>query len=145
MELFQSDEFEPIKDIIINSRKVMRTALDKHIIDIVHDEDKKYEEVGLFLEVLRHMTRKWNLEIMWELTTNEGLFFNDLMRHLKTISSRTLSDNLKSLQDIGFINREMQDTRPPTVFYKLSDKGRGFVELAMMLIYFLTDKNPKSK
>ncbi|MHA1143856.1 MAG: winged helix-turn-helix transcriptional regulator [Candidatus Helarchaeota archaeon] len=145
MELFKSDNLESIKDIIKNARKNMRFLLDNHIADINHDDEKKFEEIEFFSNVLRHMTRKWYLEILWELTTNKGLKFNDLKRHLKTISSRTLSDSLKFLQDLGLINRIMQDTRPPTVFYELSDKGNGLIELALYLIYFLMESDFKSQ
>ena len=141
MELFKSNDFEPVKDIIKEARKAVRIALDNHIDEIDHDDEKKSEEIGLFSNVLRHMTRKWYLEILWELTTSKGLIFNDLMRRLKTISSRTLSDSLKFLQGLGLVNRKMQDTRPPTVFYELSEKGKGLIELALCLMYFLAESD----
>ena len=140
MELFRSDEFKTIKEITGKTRKIVRNAIEKHLLEVEHDENKKFEEMDLFLNILRYLTRKWNLEILWELTTNEGLIFNDLMRRLKNISSRTLSDNLKSLQNMKLVNRNMQDTRPPTVLYELTDKGKGLVELALQIIYFLADK-----
>ena len=83
------------------------------------------------------------IEILWELEIHNGLNFNELQRHLtsekKKISSRALSDRLKELQKKGLISRTIQDTRPLTVRYDLTDKGKGFIELAMLIVVHLSD------
>ena len=112
MDLFKFDEFQPFIEIIRNSRPIIRKVL---------------------------VTKKWNVEILYELEIHKGLTFNDIARHLEKISSRTLSDCLKQLQELGLITRTVQDTRPPSVLYELSNKGKGFVELSLILIYYLSD------
>lgn len=63
--------------------------------------------------------------------------FNEITRHFEGISSKSLSDCLKHLESIDLITRTVQDGRPPKVLYELSDKGRGFVELSQIVIFFL--------
>ena len=144
MEFFNQKEFEPIKQIIKDSRKIIRNAIDKHFTEILHDTTRRVEEIKNFLDIIKMTTRKWNVEILFELEIHNGLIFNDIMRHIGKISSRTLSDCLKKLQRMGFITRTIQDTRPVSVFYELSDKGKGLVELTMIILYFLKDDEIES-
>ncbi|MEJ2276648.1 MAG: helix-turn-helix domain-containing protein [Candidatus Lokiarchaeota archaeon] len=83
------------------------------------------------------MTKKWILEIIWELETYKGSNFNELKRQIRGISSRTLSDRLKELQNNGIIDRIVQKTHPPSVLYELSEKGKGFVEMMTLVILYL--------
>ena len=67
------------------------------------------------------------------------MIFNELMRHLEGVSSRSLSDALKKLEKYKLVLRSVQDTRPPSVLYQLTEKGKGLVELSMLLIIQLID------
>jgi len=137
MEFFNQKEFEPIKQIIKDSRIVIRNAIDTHFKEILHDDKRRVQEIKFIIDIIKLVTKKWNSDILLELEIHNGLIFNDLMRHMGNISSRTLSNSLKQLQRMGLVTRTVQNTRPVSVFYELSDKGKGFVELALILIYFL--------
>ena len=134
---FNINEWKPLDDIIKLSRKTVRTLVDKHYEAINHDEKRKINEIQFFMGLFRFITRKWNVEILYELENHKELRFNKLRRHLGNISTRTLSDSLKQLSKNQFIEREVQDTSPPSVVYRLSEKGRGFVELSMVLMFYL--------
>ncbi|MFX0155005.1 MAG: winged helix-turn-helix transcriptional regulator [Candidatus Hodarchaeota archaeon] len=139
MEIFKYNEFESFKEIIKTSRPLIRKALDKHFTETIHDEKRKIDEIRFFLNIFKFVTKKWNVEILYELEIHNGLIFNDITRHLEKISSRTLSDCLKQLLELELITRTVQDTHPPSVLYNLSHKGKGFVELSLILIYYLAD------
>lgn len=139
MKIFNLQEWKPLDDLIKDSREVIRNVMNKHFNENIHDESRKIEEVRFFLKNFRFITKKWNVEILYELEIHNGLIFNDLMRHLQNISSRTLSDCLKQLQNFKLITRTVKDTRPPTVLYELSEKGKGFIELSILIIYHLAD------
>ena len=96
-----------------------------------------------FLNIIRFITRKWNVDILYQLQLHSSLAFNDLRRHLDNLSARTLSDCVKQLQEFKLIKRELQDTCPPSVLYSLTDEGRGFVELSMLLVFYLADIKSK--
>jgi len=139
MKIFNLQEWKPLDNLIKDSREVVRNVMNKHFNENIHNEQRKIEEVRFFLKNFRFITKKWNVEILYELEIHNGLTFNDLMRHLQKISSRTLSDCLKQLQSFKLITRTVKDTRPPTVFYELSEKGKGFIELSILIIYHLAD------
>ncbi|MBD3342562.1 MAG: hypothetical protein GF353_25910 [Candidatus Lokiarchaeota archaeon] len=143
MSIKEIDEFEPIKELIHKSRVLVRKILDNHFDKIPHDKARREIEMRFFFNKVKFITKKWTLEIIWELEIHEGLHFNEIMRHLtgkrKKISTRSLSDILKKLQKFGLVSRSIQDTRPPTVFYQLTDKGKGFVELSIPLIMHLIE------
>ncbi len=90
-----------------------------------------------FLKTFGFITKKWNVEILYELEIHNGLNFNEIARHLDGISPKSLSDCLKQLEGLDLITRSVQEGRPPKVLYQLSEKGRGFVELSQIVIFYL--------
>jgi len=67
---------------------------------------------------------KWTFVIIGELHTGTKRF-NELGRKLG-ISTKSLSDALKSLELNGVVVRTVHSTIPVTVEYSLTDKGRDF-------------------
>ncbi len=68
---------------------------------------------------------KWTLFIIREfIYGNEKQGFNDLLRALKPISSRTLSLKLKKLEECGIIKRKIINARPVKVEYSLTQRGK---------------------
>ena len=141
--IFDRTEWEPITKIIKESQKTIRTLLEKHTQTTDHNDDRQELEMLWFLNNLRFITKKWNVDILYQLNLHSSLTFNDLRRHLNNLSSRTLSDCLKQLQEHELITRELQDTRPPSVLYSLSEEGKGFVEISMLLVFYLADIKSK--
>jgi DNA-binding HxlR family transcriptional regulator len=137
---FDLNEWKPLEDIITNALPAIRGIIAGHLHAIDHDADRKSAELRWFLEKIRFFTRKWNVDILYELNMHGGLIFNELKRHLGGVSSRTVSDCLKELQKNGLVSRQIQDTQPPSVLYSLTEKGKGFVEISMILIYYLAVK-----
>jgi DNA-binding HxlR family transcriptional regulator len=70
---------------------------------------------------------KWSFLIMGELHAGTK-HFNELSRNLE-ISTKSLSDALKSLEASGIIIRTVHSTSPITVEYSLTDKGRDFEQV----------------
>jgi DNA-binding HxlR family transcriptional regulator len=50
--------------------------------------------------------------------------FNAIKKNLATISSRTLSERLKEMEDFGMIKREIVSEKPLKIEYNLTDKAR---------------------
>lgn len=67
---------------------------------------------------------KWTFAIMGELHMGTN-HFNELIRKLG-ISTKSLSDALKSLEANGVVARTVLSTVPVTVEYSLTEKGRDF-------------------
>jgi DNA-binding HxlR family transcriptional regulator len=64
--------------------------------------------------------------------------FNQLLKLIspseKKISTRTVADRLKELEENELISREIVKGRPPTTVYQLTEKGKKTVDLLMKLM-----------
>ncbi|MBN1215814.1 MAG: helix-turn-helix transcriptional regulator [Candidatus Lokiarchaeota archaeon] len=139
MDLEDNEMLIKIKKYISDSRIILRSLINNHQNKIKHNYDRRRLEVAYFDKAISILTKKWTIHILWELEVYRGLIFNQLMRHLKNISSRSLSGTLKMLEELQLISRTVQETRPPSVLYKLTDKGKGVVELSIPLLFMLSD------
>ncbi len=69
------------------------------------------------------LERRWTISILW--ASSEGaLRFNELKQAVGEIPPRTLAQRLVELEAAGVLVREVIDSRPPRVEYRLTDEGR---------------------
>lgn len=67
---------------------------------------------------------KWSLLIIGALSFGKSSSrFNELMRELNPISSRTLSSKLAKLSENGMIQKTFESASPPYTRYSLTEKG----------------------
>ncbi len=82
------------------------------------------------------VSKKWCEEILFALEDGSQRF-NQLLNlgsnSNMRISSRTLSNRLKELEEQKLIVREIVNERPPTSIYKLTNKGKRATELVKKL------------
>ena len=67
---------------------------------------------------------KWKLLILRNMIYNGTQRFTDFTKTIPGISKKVLTDNLRSLENDGIIEREVFAEVPPRVEYSLSDIGR---------------------
>jgi DNA-binding HxlR family transcriptional regulator len=79
-----------------------------------------YQPLG---HAIRLLGDGWMLLIVMNLLPGPKRF-GELRRAVDTISSKTLSQRLKVLEDIGFVERRAFAEIPPRVEYRLTEKGR---------------------
>lgn len=91
-----------------------------------HIKNTSFEETG-FSYTLSLISGKHKMPILYCLMEFETVRFNELKRYLKTISDKTLSNNLKELEVDGLIYRKEYPQIPPKVEYSLSDKGKSLM------------------
>jgi DNA-binding HxlR family transcriptional regulator len=89
------------------------------------------------LEIARTVFSKWSLETMVVLYSQRETGFADLRRHLHGISARVLSQRLKSLEELGFVERKVMSTRPPRVTYVITREGHTVSRLGEPLFLYL--------
>ena len=65
---------------------------------------------------------KWAFHVVRALADHEQ-GFNDLKRELDGITAKTLSERLRELRCLGFVEKEIHDTSPPTTTYRLTEHG----------------------
>jgi DNA-binding HxlR family transcriptional regulator len=72
--------------------------------------------------LLELLARPWTLHILWALSTSGPMRFGVLRRQIDGISSRVLTERLRTLEDAHFIFRHYEPTIPPAVTYGITDR-----------------------
>jgi DNA-binding HxlR family transcriptional regulator len=77
--------------------------------------------------------RRWALAILWASAEAGAVRFNEFKQALEGIPPRTLAARLAELEEAGILERQVFDTRPPHVEYRLTEAGRrlGYVVEAL--------------
>lgn len=72
--------------------------------------------------------------------------FGELLEAMSNVSSKTLSQRLKMLEEIGFVHRQAFLEIPPRVEYRLTEKGLALVDIMEAIKQFgqryLSDVDP---
>lgn len=111
-------------------------------IELMRSSGTLKEEIDQTVRALQIFFRKWVVEIMFVLSQQGTLRFNELKRSLDGISGRTLSKRLTDLGDQGLVHREVFDEMPVRVEYSLTEKGRKVAHLALPMIVYLRVHGP---
>lgn len=82
--------------------------------------------------VLHLLGSKWTVPILYELADRTRRT-NELMESLSGISSKTLTQRLRTLEDCGLVVRRVYPEVPPHVEYSLTDRGREAIPLMQAL------------
>ena len=90
-------------------------------------------------QCMRLLAGAWTAEVIWYLREGERCF-SELQADLKGVSAKTLTNQLRKLEQNGVIERSTRATSPPTVWYSLTPEGQelcraltGVVEVAQRL------------
>ncbi|MGE6754018.1 winged helix-turn-helix transcriptional regulator [Rossellomorea sp. NPDC071047] len=78
---------------------------------------------------LKKIGGKWKTVILWHLGTDGTLRYNELRRLLPGVAHKVLSQQLKELEEDGFINRTQYDTIPPKVEYSMTELGMTLIPI----------------
>ena len=74
-------------------------------------------EIGLNV-----LSGKWKLKILWQISKG-AVRFNELQRRLGEITTKTLTQQLRELEDQKIIQRTVYPENPPKVEYALTELG----------------------
>jgi DNA-binding HxlR family transcriptional regulator len=69
------------------------------------------------------LERRWQLSILYAALTG-ALRFSEFAEAVAGISPRMLSERLRDLEAAGLVHRDVIPSSPPTVEYRLTNKGR---------------------
>ena len=64
---------------------------------------------------------KWRLAIIWELSAEKSIRYNELKRRIPGITNIMLTRSLKALNEHGLVERIEYNKIPPHVEYSLTD------------------------
>jgi len=72
--------------------------------------------------LLEVLTRPWTMHILWALSMN-----------VAGISSRVLTERLRTLEDKGFVFRHYEPTIPPAVTYGITERMKDIQKVLALL------------
>jgi len=98
-------------------------------------------EVQAGVEALEVFGSRWTIEILAALYVAGERRFNELRHLLNGISSRTLSDKLRTCTESGLIERRVVDGPPVRVSYKLTEHGMICGRLLGPLVAYMKIRN----
>ncbi|MBD5280298.1 MAG: helix-turn-helix transcriptional regulator [Bacteroides sp.] len=93
--------------------------------------------------VVARFGNKWALLVILVLSENEPIRYNELGRKIPDISSRVLSNTLRTLEADGLVLRTFYQEVPPRVEYSLTDTGKSLVPIIVKLTEW-AQKNMKT-
>jgi DNA-binding HxlR family transcriptional regulator len=99
------------------------------------DPQALQEELKYLEETFNLLFQKWSLEILYSLFLKNSMGFGEFKKVLG-VNSRTLSDKLKLLTAYEYLERNVTSGPPLRVEYKLTQKGKNTVLLALPLLYY---------
>lgn len=76
---------------------------------------------------------KWKLLILYLLSENQVMRFNEIKNRIGSITFRTLSAQLKELEAAGMVNRKEYPQIPPKVEYSLTHKAETILPILEQL------------
>lgn len=79
---------------------------------------------------------KWRLPIIWALSKNGTMRYNELKRNIHGITNMMLTQSLKELELDGIINRKQFIEIPPRVEYTLTENGQSLIPALLALAHW---------
>lgn len=70
---------------------------------------------------------KWKWLILWLIYKSEIIRYGGLKKHLPNIAHKTLSQQIKELEENDLIHRKQYNQIPPKVEYSLTEKGKTLI------------------
>jgi DNA-binding HxlR family transcriptional regulator len=76
---------------------------------------------------LEKMNRKWAFGVLFTVYESEKAGFNYIKRALSPITSKVLSNRLKTLEEMALLTKEIVVDKPLKVEYHLTRKGKRII------------------
>ncbi|TWR28902.1 helix-turn-helix transcriptional regulator [Mucilaginibacter pallidiroseus] len=80
-------------------------------------------------DTMELLAGKWKLSILARLCY-KPMRYSEILNDIEPLSGKVLSRELKDLEANGLIKRQVNDTKPPSVTYSVSDYGMSLRDLS---------------
>lgn len=97
-------------------------------VNIIKTEMKpKY--LNEFDATMKMFQGKWKIMILFELSEVGSVRFADLEHHIRAVSHKTLTNQLRELENDALIVRHDFKTAQPHVEYQLTERGKSLIPI----------------
>lgn len=79
------------------------------------------------------LSGKWKLMILWRIYRGKVIRFNELQRQVGKITTKTLTGQLKELEELKIVRRTVYPETPPRVEYSLTETGETLTPILQSL------------
>lgn len=76
---------------------------------------------------------KWKWIILYMIYRQTIIRYGELKKRLPSIAHKTLSQQLKELEESALVHREQYDQIPPRVEYSLTEKGKSLIPILTLM------------
>ena len=108
----------------------------KYINESEKSHDVIYNNKCPILYALKIIGQQWKLPILWHLSKFEMLHYNELKRCVTGITNTILTKCLRELESDGLVSRFQHNTIPPSVEYRLTERGKSLLPALNELYYW---------
>lgn len=109
-------------------------------LEYINESEKSYDTIYNnkcpILYALKIIGQKWKLPILWHLSKFEMLHYNELKRCVTGITNTILTKCLRELESDGLVSRFQHNTIPPSVEYRLTERGKSLLPALNELYYW---------
>lgn len=84
------------------------------------DPENNHEPLAMLLKIL---ASPWTMLLLHRLHVEGPKRFGELKRRLGSISTKTLTERLRTLEKEGWVSRHYEPTVPPQVTYTITDRA----------------------
>jgi DNA-binding HxlR family transcriptional regulator len=130
--------FKEILDLIPQILTASKICLQRENQDNTHDEAHIQENLQRFQTGIELIQGKWSINVVYMIYVLQEPSYNELLKSLPGINSRTLTNRLRLLESRGILQRVVHDTTPLHVTYKVSDFGNGWIYSLIPAILYST-------
>lgn len=89
--------------------------------------------------ILARISDKWSILILFTLNQSALMRFNALQKNIPDISQKMLTVTLRTLEEDGFVKRQVYAEVPPRVEYSLTDRAISLLPHINSLITWAKD------
>ena len=89
--------------------------------------------------ILARISDKWSILVLFTLNQSALMRFNALQKNIPDISQKMLTVTLRTLEEDGFVRRQVYTEVPPRVEYSLTDRAVSLLPHINSLITWAKD------
>ncbi len=78
---------------------------------------------------LEIVSGKWKPKVLFQLSQNESLRFNELRKVIPEVTQKMLTSHLRELERNNIVHRKIYAEVPPRVEYSLTEYGRSILPI----------------
>lgn len=98
-----------------------------------------------FDATLQMIQGKWKVLILYEIYECQYRRFGDLKQYIQDVSHKTLTRQLRELEQDGLLSRKVYPEVPPKVEYSLTERGRSLIPVLDLICDWGLQHVPKTQ